>query len=173
MAVTGARRNPQNAYAGVVLLKELLNTVDVEKGTDQLSDPASAAAWLAGQGRPGEVDPADLDLARGVRAALRGQLGDPPAPMPDVPMRVVLADEGPQLAGGRTPLQRVVTEALAEAIALRATGEWTRLKTCALDSCRYVFYDESRNRSGRWCSMQVCGNRAKTAAYRARHRHEG
>jgi predicted RNA-binding Zn ribbon-like protein len=42
------------------------------------------------------------------------------------------------------------------------------VKACARESCRYVFFDHSRNRSGRWCSMQVCGNREKTAAYRAR-----
>lgn len=173
MAVSGLQCNPQNAYAGVVLLAELLNTLDVDGGTDALADPASAAAWLAGQGHPGEVDPADLELARGVRAALRGELGEAPAPMPDVRLPVVLDEDGPRLAGAGTPLQRVVGEALAEAVALRATGEWSRVKTCALDSCRWVFFDESRNRSGRWCSMQGCGNKAKTAAYRARHRHEG
>ncbi|MBK5306005.1 MAG: CGNR zinc finger domain-containing protein [Frankiaceae bacterium] len=68
------------------------------------------------------------------------------------------------------PLVALVGEALGEAVALQATGEWSRVKACALESCRWVFFDESRNRSGRWCSMQVCGNRAKTAAYRARHR---
>jgi predicted RNA-binding Zn ribbon-like protein len=165
--------NPQSCYGGVVRLADFLNTLDVDGGTDALADAASAAAWLAEQGRPPEVDDADLALARGVRAALRGELGEPPAPMPEVPVRVVLAEDGPCLAGGGTPLQTVIGEALAEAVALQATGEWSRVKTCALDSCRWVFFDESRNRSGRWCSMQGCGNKAKTAAYRARHRHQG
>ena len=170
MAVSPDQRNPQKAYAGVVLLEDLLNTVDVTARTDALADTASAAAWLAAQGRPAEVDAADLELARGVRAALRGELGDPPAPMPEIAVQVVLDDDGPRLAGAGTAMQRVLGEALAEAVALRATGEWSRLKTCALDSCRWVFFDASRNRSGRWCSMQGCGNKAKTAAYRARHR---
>jgi predicted RNA-binding Zn ribbon-like protein len=68
------------------------------------------------------------------------------------------------------PLLQVVAESLGEVLALQATGEWSRVKTCARESCRFVFFDASRNRSARWCSMQVCGNREKTAAYRARHR---
>ena len=92
--------------------------------------------------------------------------------MPEIGVRVVLDDDGPRLAGAGSALHRVLGEALAEAVALRATGEWSRLKTCAMDSCRWVFFDASRNRSGRWCSMQGCGNKAKTAAYRARHRHD-
>ncbi|MGH2778535.1 MAG: CGNR zinc finger domain-containing protein, partial [Actinomycetota bacterium] len=32
-----------------------------------------------------------------------------------------------------------------------------------------AFYDHSKNRSGKWCTMRVCGNRAKTRAYRERH----
>jgi len=155
-----------------VLLEEFLNTLDVEAGTDALTDEASASAWLTEQGHAGEVDAADLDLARGVRAALRGELGEEPAAMPEVAVQVVLDGEGPRLTGAGSPLRRVVGEALGEAVALRATGEWSRLKTCAMDSCRWVFFDASRNRSGRWCSMQGCGNKAKTAAYRARHRHD-
>lgn len=172
MPVSPSKCNPQSAYTGVVLLEDFLNTLDVEGGTDALADEASAAAWLAEQGHTGQVAAADLELARGVRAALRGELGEPPAPMPQIAVPVVLDDGGPRLAGDGTPLRRVLGEALAEAVALRATGDWSRLKTCAMDSCRWVFFDGSRNRSGRWCSMQSCGNKAKTAAYRARHRSE-
>ena len=45
-------------------------------------------------------------------------------------------------------------------------GSWTRLKACR--QCSWVFYDTSKNRSGSWCSMQLCGNRTKTRAYRRR-----
>jgi predicted RNA-binding Zn ribbon-like protein len=135
---------------------------------DRLADAAAAPAWLQEVDRSGEVGPAELGLARDVRAALRGSLGDPAAALPEVPVVVVLDDEGPRLTGKGGPLMQVVGESLGEALALRATGEWSRLKTCARDSCRWVFFDHSRNRSGRWCSMRVCGNREKTAAYRAR-----
>ena len=47
-------------------------------------------------------------------------------------------------------------------------GTWPRLKCCRNVACRWSFYDYSRNRSASWCSMQICGNRTKTRAYRSR-----
>jgi predicted RNA-binding Zn ribbon-like protein len=49
-----------------------------------------------------------------------------------------------------------------------ATGAWRRLKVCK--QCGWAFYDASRNRSSRWCSMLVCGGRVKRRAYRRRQR---
>ena len=43
-----------------------------------------------------------------------------------------------------------------------------RVKICPADDCRWAFYDASRNRSRQWCSMEVCGNRAKARSHRAR-----
>jgi predicted RNA-binding Zn ribbon-like protein len=53
------------------------------------------------------------------------------------------------------------------AIALRAMidGRWQRLKTCPGEHCGWVFYDHSRNNSGRWCSMAVCGGRTKARTH--------
>ena len=48
------------------------------------------------------------------------------------------------------------------------TGTWPRLKACRKDSCREAFYDRSKNGSGAWCSMAVCGNRVKAQRRRAR-----
>jgi predicted RNA-binding Zn ribbon-like protein len=48
-------------------------------------------------------------------------------------------------------------------------GNWERLKACPLEGCLWAFYDRSKNRSRRWCSMDVCGNVAKARAYRQRH----
>jgi predicted RNA-binding Zn ribbon-like protein len=45
-------------------------------------------------------------------------------------------------------------------------GSWSRLKACR--NCCWSFYDYSPNRSATWCSMQLCGNRKKTRAYRRR-----
>jgi predicted RNA-binding Zn ribbon-like protein len=47
-------------------------------------------------------------------------------------------------------------------------GTWVRLKACR--NCHWSFYDYSPNRSATWCSMQLCGNRTKTRAYRSRRR---
>ena len=45
-----------------------------------------------------------------------------------------------------------------------------RLKACPHEHCGWVFHDGSRNRSGQWCSMRVCGNRTKGASPRFRRR---
>ena len=60
------------------------------------------------------------------------------------------------------------------AIVFRAMedGTWARLKACREDTCQWAFYDRSKNRSATWCSMAVCGNRAKARTYRQRHRGE-
>ena len=49
-------------------------------------------------------------------------------------------------------------------------GTWTRLKVCHDDECRWAFYDRSKNGCSVWCSMRVCGSRAKARAYRERSR---
>jgi predicted RNA-binding Zn ribbon-like protein len=47
-------------------------------------------------------------------------------------------------------------------------GTWRRLKACSAETCQWAFYDGSRNRSGVWCTMQTCGNRAKARSFRQR-----
>jgi predicted RNA-binding Zn ribbon-like protein len=57
-------------------------------------------------------------------------------------------------------------QVVAIALGAMIDGSWVRLKACR--NCRWSFYDRSPNRSGTWCSMQLCGNRKKTRAYRKR-----
>jgi predicted RNA-binding Zn ribbon-like protein len=49
---------------------------------------------------------------------------------------------------------------------LLTAGPLERIKTCA--GCRFIFVDESKNRSRRWCSMEDCGTAAKIRRYTAR-----
>jgi predicted RNA-binding Zn ribbon-like protein len=51
-----------------------------------------------------------------------------------------------------------------------ADGHPDRIRVCANDRCRWVFYDGSRSGRRRWCDMTTCGNRAKAARHRARAR---
>jgi predicted RNA-binding Zn ribbon-like protein len=62
----------------------------------------------------------------------------------------------------RAPLWPVVKSA----VDLLVGGE-TRLRECASDTCGWLFVDESKNHSRRWCSMRDCGNRAKVRRFRA------
>ena len=49
-------------------------------------------------------------------------------------------------------------------------GTWERFKVCRSDTCRWAFYDHSKNGRSCWCSMRVCGSRQKARTYRARQR---
>jgi len=75
--------------------------------------------------------------------------------------RVVVVPVG---AGARAALTRLLLIAADAATG----GTWTRLKVCSADDCQWAFYDRSPTHSGCWCSMQICGSRAKSRAYRSR-----
>jgi predicted RNA-binding Zn ribbon-like protein len=53
---------------------------------------------------------------------------------------------------------------------LVCTEDFTCLKACEGPECTLLFIDRTRGRARRWCSMAVCGNRAKQAAHRNRLR---
>jgi predicted RNA-binding Zn ribbon-like protein len=74
-------------------------------------------------------------------------------------------DGGVTAAGGGAAGLDVIVETVATSV---AGGGWSRLKLCSAEDCRWAFYDTSRNGGGRWCSMEACGNRNKTRAYRRR-----
>jgi len=65
---------------------------------------------------------------------------------------------------------------IAQALArLVCDEDFTHVKACEGERCTLLFADHTRGHARRWCSMAVCGNRAKVAAHRqrARHRDEG
>ena len=62
---------------------------------------------------------------------------------------------------------------LAEVMAeLLAAGDFNLIRKCENPACTLWFYDRTKGHRRRWCSMAVCGNRAKVAAYRERARLE-
>jgi predicted RNA-binding Zn ribbon-like protein len=128
------------------------------------------------------ASPADLRLAIDLREALRGVLrahaghgtADEPASelariAGSLPARPEVGADGsvrvaPAGDGVRQGLARLLLAA-AEATSL---GTWPRLKVCIADDCQWSFYDRSPTRNACWCSMRVCGSRAKSRAYRQR-----
>jgi predicted RNA-binding Zn ribbon-like protein len=165
---------------------DFVNTLDVETDTDALATPAELAAWLgerglleAGAARLGEPDrERAVELREALRAmmlannggarderAIRvlertargGELGVHFGTGGDV----VLAPAAGGLSGALARLLVPVAGAIAD-------GSWRRAKACRAQDCAWAFYDRSRNRSGVWCEMAVCGNRTKVRAYRER-----
>jgi predicted RNA-binding Zn ribbon-like protein len=68
--------------------------------------------------------------------------------------------------GGLDWLLAAVARSAAEIV---AEGARARLRLCANPHCGLLFYDNSRTRRRRWCSMAVCGNRSKVAAFARKH----
>jgi predicted RNA-binding Zn ribbon-like protein len=141
-----------------------LNSQDKEHGVDWLPD------WLAEHG----FEERGLERARELREALRRLvLANNGRPLDDGALAVVNAaaarlalrlDASGALsvsAGGDA-----LDELVAVAFGAMLDGTWGRLKACR--NCHWSFYDYSPNRSATWCSMQICGNRKKTRAYRRR-----
>jgi predicted RNA-binding Zn ribbon-like protein len=75
--------------------------------------------------------------------------------------RVAVAPAGSGAAAALARILLIVAEA-------GSNGTWSRLKACSAADCQWAFYDRSPTRSGRWCSMRVCGSRSKSRAYRGR-----
>ncbi len=166
------------------LVRDFVNTLDVDTGADQLVSPAALAAWLREHGLATARSATEADLGaavalrEGLRAALRAHhagadgtaLAGLDELMADFPLHISLRAGSPELQpagrGVQVGLGRIVA-AVAES---HADGSWPRLKVCAESTCQWAFLDTSRNRSRSWCSMSVCGNRAKIKAYRTRRK---
>ena len=167
------------------LVRAFVNTLDVDEGADQLTDPAALAAWLRERGlmRARTASRADLHEARLVREALRSLLLENNGISTRKEAAAVLdraarrARLGVRFRAGSGQLEAAaggVDGALGRLLGIAAgamlDGTWSRLKACRAEDCRWAFYDQARNRSRTWCSMAVCGNRAKARAYRSRRR---
>jgi predicted RNA-binding Zn ribbon-like protein len=66
-------------------------------------------------------------------------------------------------------LDRPLWTIVHDAADLLSSSSLGRVKECGGETCTWLFLDESRNRSRRWCDMGDCGNRAKARRYRRRH----
>lgn len=154
---------PKAAPEPLRLVQEFINSVDLENAID----------WLPGWLEERSLG-AELVRARELREALRAlALANNALPLDPVALEVVngaaarlslelSAHGGLAVRADGNELDGIV----AVAFGAMLDGSWGRLKACR--NCHWSFYDYSPNRSATWCSMQLCGNRKKTRAYRRR-----
>jgi len=166
------------------LVRSFINTRELDPDREELVDPAALGAWIESRGLPvlEPITAAELDRALSFREALRslalansGRELDPEAldelrtASNDATLRAWVDDDGGMtIAPSCDGVDSLVARILSAVATAQETGEWERMKVCTSDECLWAFYDRSRNRSRHWCSMEVCGNRAKTRAYRAK-----
>ena len=176
----------------LALLQAFLNShfdLVEDWGADQLANQAALRSWLANRrliSRTASVSQDDVARALTVREALRRLIattgGSSAALEPGLQaglnqaisgatLGLCLTDAGLRLVpAGAAPLDRALGALLSVALSAVLDGSWARLKTCPGNHCGWVFYDRSRNNSGRWCSMSVCGGREKARTHYRRQR---
>jgi predicted RNA-binding Zn ribbon-like protein len=168
------------------LIRDFVNTADLEDGEDELADTQGLQFWLVLHGLAElrhRATAGDLEAARGMREAIRELLRahngidvdlDAASATLDAAARqtglaVRFEDGAVRFVPGGAGVARGLGLLLAAVGGAMADGSWRRLKACRSDTCRFAFIDNARNRSRQWCDMAVCGNRAKARAFRSRN----
>ncbi len=173
-------REPAPGVLGLV--QDLVNTLDIEKDEDSIAAPVALANWLAEHGFEVRTAVTDSDVARfadireGLRSLLDAHNGGTSSPQAVTRMNGALAGTGLTLRigdghatlDGSSAADQAIARVGQAVLTAGADGTWQRLKTCRDEECRWAFYDASRNRSGVWCNMAVCGCRTKVRAFRSR-----
>ncbi|MGC4877751.1 CGNR zinc finger domain-containing protein [Micromonospora sp. DT43] len=195
-----ARYDIASAPGSLGLVQDLLNTISAgaPRQPDLLDDLASAtdwahdatARWSTVTGRPAPdvaLDPAGLRTLRIVRDELRDGIharvhGRPESGQPGASERT---PSGSRTAGATLRLDQdgavhldpagagvdlLISLVLAELYEAHLTDLGRRIKTCRNPRCQVAFYDRSRNNSGVWHSVRVCGLPTNLRAHRARQR---
>src|SRR5579864_9263095 len=149
------------------LVQAFVNTVDLEEGPDELGNPDTLRAWMVARNLMDEAEPvdgSDVRHAVAVREAMRGAIGAKSG-LPLYPVDAATLNEaatasrlrirfGPDGRPRLEPESSGVVGALGRVVSALYSAardeRWSRLKLCGDPSCRWVFYDQSRNHSSRW-----------------------
>jgi predicted RNA-binding Zn ribbon-like protein len=149
--------------------------------------PAGADADAAApRDMAGPVTATDLAAAVALRnavwAAVDATMAGAPLPGPAVaeinawarrpPVTWHVTADGRRTRVAPVTVSQILATCASDAIDLVTGPAAGRLRQCGADDCFLVFVDTSRSGRRRWCSMARCGNRAKVASFRTRHRQE-
>jgi predicted RNA-binding Zn ribbon-like protein len=183
----------QPAPGTLALVQAYINSffdLEGEWGADLFDTPDRLSGWLSVRGLlPAGTALRDRDRTRAVavREGLRGLAAGNNDASPEsvatslaevnraaagARVEVLLEPDGPRFTATGNGLDRALGVVLAVTGTAMLDGTWQRLKSCPGHDCGWAFYDHSRNQTGRWCSMSVCGGRAKARAHYQRRRDE-
>lgn len=178
-------------------LYDFANTLDVRRFThnrvqhvqsDELKTPRELGAWMSRRGllvTTARITPEMFETTRQLRSDLRSYLQRDPGwrqekrnlvrslnrMMVLFPLVAEAGEKGElSLRAARTDALAGLSSVVVQLYEGSKNGTLDRLKMCASEECRRVFFDRSKPASRRWCMSTLCGNRMKTRAYRERHR---
>jgi hypothetical protein len=171
----------QPAPGGLALVQDLLNTRQIGlHAFDLLGTVDGARYWLLQATDPGpddddwarELSDRDLVTLRALRTDIE-RLVSAGASVVGRVARVALvlgADGGLSLEPGGPGLSRFASAVWTQVFLAQQAGTWKRLKLCHNPPCASAFYDRSKNNSGVWHDVKMCGNAVNLRASRARRR---
>ena len=154
----GAQADPHRVAQAVARLERTPLLVEFAPGGEPRLTPAT------GEDRSGHVDHAVAGAVPPTAAAHRAD----PTTATAHPADRATATAHPADHAADKAARLVMAVVVGDYLAVRARGEWPRIKVCGSPDCRWAFVDGTRNRSRRWCDMAGCGNRAKNRAWRHR-----
>ncbi|HLX26820.1 MAG TPA: CGNR zinc finger domain-containing protein [Candidatus Cybelea sp.] len=178
-AVIAAVPAVDRAPGSLELVRRFVNTAELPSGPDELRALEQARAWCLSYGLAPPRDEEHVALLRDFRETLRELLfannGEGDAPAAWERMRPFLAST--RLGLGVNPTHGLelmpedkgpIASLLAIVYESQLIGTWPRLRACRKASCRFAYYDHTKNASRAWCSMATCGNQAKAQRRRQR-----
>ena len=168
----------QQVPTHIRLVRDFVNTYERQVDQESLTTSDALRDWFVEHRLvAADVLVTDSDLAttfalrEGFRNVLLGHAGHDPDPqamkafhaaLAELPVRLDFDADGYRLVSTRTdPVGQALGQLLDAVRQTSQDGTWSRLKVCARDTCRWAFYDASRNQVRRWCSMAGCGNHVK------------
>ena len=171
----------QPAPSGLALVQDLLNTRQIGlHAFDLLGSVDGARYWLlqAMDRAPGdddwvrELSDRDVVELRALRTDVERLVsGDVPAAGLVARIGLVLgSDGGLILEPSGHGFSRFAAQVWTQVFLAQQAGTWRRLKLCHNPPCASAFYDRSKNNSGVWHDVKICGNAANLRASRARRR---
>ena len=169
------------APAGLEPVQTFINSVNLERHLDPLVGPDRLEEWCRTSGLCSGASPEELGRLRAFREALRTLIeanagtGEASSAWAALEPFAREAGYGMRIEAGLPVLEptgsgaaRAIAALLGSVYDAIRRGQWSRLKACRKESCRWAYYDRSKNGSGAWCSMAVCGNRMKAKRRRNR-----
>jgi predicted RNA-binding Zn ribbon-like protein len=174
----------EHAPGALDLIRHFENTADLPDGPDRLDGLEHASQWCLSHGLPPVTNSASLERLRNFREALRHVLfannheADSRTAWEGLRLFVSSArldltidpERGLGLKPSREGSESAIASLLAVVYEALVDGTWSRLRACRKPSCRFAYYDHTKNGSRAWCSMASCGNQAKAQRRRQRER---
>ncbi len=169
------------------LVRSFLNTLDVRKGTDAVATPGDLAVWLREHDLVDRkvklaLTARDVERVRQIREDLRAlaqrnngldcvcRTAELEAASERSRYTLVLdpATNTCLLQPTAPGIDGALGRVLAAVHTAMLDRSWSRLKSCADETCLWAYFDHSKNGCSRWCSADTCGNRSKVKRYRER-----